>query len=355
MFVVKLVPLLLGVAGCAGAVESSKLEDRARRTVPVPICLKPLERHAGAGVVSALKPEDYWALVLPAFDAGTNTVDRTSPDCSGRPVFDTPGLSDAEGVRTGAVSVKPDDAVVTPGPDGMRIVWLRTHRFADGTAAGPLALARPREGYAEVYATGFYRGREKDSRFALERMGPRFVVTAGDEGCSGAKRNRACESSFRVMLMSAGRLVSAAQFALDRVDYRSAPGFSGTVQYRLTATPVFKPHLLRVIEQLVVRDQNQGVIRKSDLERVFRFEPSGRLVTRSDSLWKQVAGESLTTQTVPAVPQAPAPRKPKVKPRSPAPAVPRALPLPKPHAKPRSMVPAAPQDLAPPSPDLYSR
>jgi hypothetical protein len=289
--------------------------------------LKPLERHAGTGVVSSLKPQDYWTLVLPTFDASSNSVDRTSPDCSGRPVFDKPELAEAEGVRTGALVVKPDDAVVTPGPDALRIVWLRTHRFADGTAAGPLALARPREGYAEVYATGFYRGREKDSRFALERMGPRFVVTAGDEGCSGAKSNQPCESSLRVMVMSAGKLVPAAQIALDRVDYRSAPGVSGTAQYRLTATPVFQPKSLRVIEQVVVRDQNQSVIRKSDLERVFRLEPDGRLVPTSDSLWKQVAGETTNPAMAPPAPQNPAPaaaQKPAAPaPQKPAPAAPK--------------------------------
>src|SRR5512145_3151102 len=93
-------------AGCAGAVESSKLEDNARRTVPVPICLKALERRSG-GAVSVVRPEDYWGLVLPSYDPGGNTVDRSSPDCSGRTVFDKPELSQAEGVRSGALLVKP--------------------------------------------------------------------------------------------------------------------------------------------------------------------------------------------------------------------------------------------------------
>jgi hypothetical protein len=283
--------------------------------VPVPICLKPLERHGGAGVVSSLKPEDYWGLVLPSFDAGALTVDRTSPDCSGRSVFERPELAEAEGVRTGPLPVKPDDAVVTPGPDALRIVWLRTHKFADGTAAGPIALARPREGYAEVYATGFYRGRLEDSRFAVERMGPRFVVTAGDEGCSGVKPNQSCESAFTVMLMNAGQLVPSAHFALDRIAYRSAPGASGAAQFRLTATPVFAPQSIRVIEQVVVRDETQGVIRKSDLERVFRLEPGGRLVPNADSLWTQVAGESPTPANPPPAPPSSPTTGPRTKPR----------------------------------------
>lgn len=282
----------LGVMGCAGAVESSRLEDNARRTVPVPICLKGLERYGADGAISTVKPEDYWGLILPSFDPGANTVDRSAADCGGRPVFDKPELADAEGPRSGALSVQPDDAIVTPAPDGMRIVWLRTHRFADGTAAGPLALVRPREGFVEAYATGFYRGREKDSRFTLERMGPRFVVTAGDEGCRGAKPKQACESAFEVMLMASGKLVPSAQFALDRIQYGSLPGVSGVVQYRLTATPVFQKTELRVVEQLVLRDENQGVIRKSDLERVFRIEPTGELSSPHPSLWQQGEGQA---------------------------------------------------------------
>jgi len=278
--------------GCASAVESSKLEDRARRSVPVAVCLKSLARHGGEGVVSALQPADYWSLVLPSFDAGSSTVDRSLPDCAGRPVFENPALAEAEGSRTGSLPAKLEDAIVTPAADGLRIVWLRTHRFADGTAAGPLALVRPRAGYAEVYATGFYRGRLKDSHFSLERMGPRLLVTVSDEGCAGIKPNQACESSFAVFIMNAGQLVPAARFALDRIDYRAVPGTAGTSQVRLTATPVFQDRVLRVAEQVVVRDSSQSVVRKSDLERLFQLSAGGRLTPTAESLWVQVVGNA---------------------------------------------------------------
>ncbi|MFZ5891296.1 MAG: hypothetical protein ACOY0T_09620 [Myxococcota bacterium] len=358
-------------SACAGAVESSKFEDRARRTVPVPICLKPLQRHGGEGIVSALKPEDYWSMVLPSFDAGAGTVDRSSPDCAGRPVFDNPELAQAEGVRTGALVVKLDDAVITPGPDGLRVAWFRTHHFADGTSAGPIALVRPREGYAEVYATGFYRGRSKDSHFSLERMGSRVLVSANDEGCTGVKPNQACETLFSVFLMNAGRLESAARFPLDRIEYRSAPGVSGTAQYRLTATPVFQEHAIRVQEQVVVRDASQGVVRKSDLERVYQLG-GGRLTPTADSLWVQVTGEVNSppplppSQTAPgtagipttpgtpsvpprtpSVPNVPKPSTPSIpKPSMPRPPSPPAPPIP------RAPVPTPPSPPSPPTPSL---
>lgn len=288
-------------SGCAGAVESSRIEDRARRTVPVPICLKALERRSSG--VSVLKPEDYWSLILPSYDAGANTLDRSAPDCSGRLVFDKPELSEAEGVRSGSLTVKPETAVITPASDGLRIVWLPTHRFANEEAAGPLALLRPREGFAEVYATGFYRGNQKSSRFALERMGTRFVVTAGDEGCATAKGKR-CQSSVKVYVMRSGMLAPSADLAVDRVDFRSMAGVPGPVQYRLTVTPIFENKALRVVEQLAVRDENQSVLRKSDMERVFELKADGRLECKQQSLW-DVEGVNAAPVAAPPAPQTP--------------------------------------------------
>ena len=299
----------LPVLGCASAVESSKLEDRARRTVPVPICLKPFERHGTAGVMTALKPEDYWKLVLPGYDAQQLTVDAGSSDCAGRPAFVQSELLEAEGPRTGLIPVRPDDAMVASGPDGFRVVWLRTHKFPGGVSAGPMALVRPREGYAEVYATGHYRGRVESSRFSLERMGPRILVTATDEGCAGVKPNQACETSFSIFLLSAGRLARAATLALDRIEYRSA-GMAETAQFRLTATPVFQENIIRVVEQVVVSAPSQGTIRKADLERVFSMQPNGTLRSNADSLWAQVAAESAgSNRPPPAPPPSAAPKR----------------------------------------------
>ncbi len=295
--------LMLGLfaSGCAGAVESSKMEDRARRTVPVPICIQPLERSTSG--VSKAKPEDYWKMVLPSFDAGSATVDAGSPDCAGRPAFAEADLLQAEGPRTGSLSAKPERAVVTPGPDGFRVVWLRTFDFADGTSAGPLALVRSREGYAEVYGTGALRGKVKTTRLALERMGSRILVTATDEGCGPeTKPGQPCETAFTVFLLGGGRLTRAAELPLDRIDYRPFPGLPGVSKYRLTATPVFQDKGLRVVEQVLVQDANQGTVRKSDLERVFKLGSDGKLEASAPSLWNQVVGSEKAAPTSPVSP-----------------------------------------------------
>jgi hypothetical protein len=302
--------LLAPVTGCAGAVESSKVEDRARRTVPVPICLRPFERHGASGVVSSLRPEDYWSLVLPGYDPQQLTVDSASGDCAGRPAFVPADLADAEGPRGGLIPVKPDDAMIASGPDGFRIVWLRTHKFPGGAHSGPLSLVRPREGYAEVYATGQYRGAVQTSRFSLERMGPRILVTATDEGCDGVKPNQACETSFSIYLLSAGRLARAATFPLDRIEYRSTAGIGEVAQFRLVATPVFQENVIRVVEQVVVSAPSQGTIRKADLERVYKLQPNGTLKANVDSLWAQVAAETAAAAPQPPPPPPAPPAKP---------------------------------------------
>jgi hypothetical protein len=302
-----LTALVVSQLGCASAVESSKMEDRARRTVPVPICIQPLERTTSG--VSKIEPADYWKMVLPGFDAGSSTVDATSNDCSGRPAFAESDLLSAEGPRAGSLPAKPENAVVMPGPDGFRVVWLRTFQFGDGSSSGPLALVRSREGYAEVYGTGSLRGKLKTTRLALERMGSRILVTATDEGCGEVKPGQSCQTAFTVYVLGGGRLNRAASLPLDRIDYRPFPGLPGLSKYRLTATPVFQEKGMRVVEQVVVQDPNQGIVRKSDLERVFKLSPGGQLESSAPSLWTQVAGETNTPPT--SMSPAPAPLDPK--------------------------------------------
>jgi hypothetical protein len=280
--------------------ESSKLEDRARREVPVPICLKTLERRGTSGASSAT-PSDYWSLVLPTYDSGSSTVDRSTPDCTGHDVFSNPLFQDVEGPRTGLIPAKAEDLVVSPGANDFKVLWLRVARFGNGDAGGPLALARPREGTAELYAIGTYRGSAAASHFSIERLGPRILITAGDDACTSAKPGQACQSKLAIFLMNAGRLVPVADLALDRIDYGTAPGVAGTVQYHLTATPFFEPKGLRVAEQVVVRDSTQAAIRKSNLER--RFELKGSVLSASTgSLWDEVV--------IPGAPAAPAQVKP---------------------------------------------
>jgi len=299
-----LVALALVQVACAGAVESSKFEDKARRTVPVPVCVQPLQRNTSG--VSNVVPADYWKMVLPSYDAGSSTLDTSAPDCAGRPAFSESDRLNAEGPRTGSIPVPADNAVVTSGPDNFRVVWLRTYKYGDGSWSGPIALTRAREGYAEVYGTGTYRGRPGSTRFALERMGSRILVTSTDEGCGQVKPGQGCETDFNAFLLSGGQLARAASFPLDRIDYRPFGGLPGVAKFRLTAAPVFQPRAMRVIEQVTVEDPSQGMVRKSDLERVFSLGPDGSLKANAPSLWSELDKPSSAPPPPPPPPPPPA-------------------------------------------------
>ena len=335
------------VAACAPAAESTRIEDGARRVVPVPICLKPLMRHGGKNVVSNLTPADYWSMVLPSYDPAGPTVDPSSSDCAGRPLLTNPELAMAEGTRTGQIRAAEEDVVVGNGPDGFKVVWLRTHRFGDGTAGGPLALVRAKPAYAEVYAVGLYRGGIAGSRFGFERLGPNILVTAVDEGCAGAKGGQACDTALYLFLSRAGELQKSARLSLDRVHYGPSPGIQGTAQFRLTATPVYGEKNVRVVEQVVIRDSAQNELRKSDLERTFSLK-GVELVASGPSLWSQVLGGN-DAPPLRAAPQ-PAPASSMLPPAIPPKAAPTGRPAPPPPPPPPDAYQPPPQPTHRPAP-----
>jgi hypothetical protein len=276
-------------SACASAVESSRIEDAARRAVPVPICLKPLPRHADKGVIAQLSAEDYWSMILPSYEPGAGTVDAQGRDCAGRALLSKAELAQAEGPHEGPIPARPQDVTVTGAADGFKVVWLRTHQFADGTAAGPLALVRPREAYAEVYAVGLYRGHPGAARLGFERLGFRILVTATNDGCGGGKAAESCQTNLTLFLCTGGELLPSAQFATLRVETGAEPGMD-RVQYRLTANPIYEAKSVRVREQMVVRDSGQNELRKSNQDRIFTLQGGTALAAKNPSLWTQVVG-----------------------------------------------------------------
>lgn len=281
----------LGIAGaaggCAAAVESPRLEDRARRQVPVAICLTALERYGTQGVVPALKPPDYWRMVLPSYDPEAKTVDTSAGDCAGRFVFSDTALGTSRG---GIVSAGDEQVRVADAPGKFKIVWLSTHQFEDTEVAGPLALVRPLEGRAEVYAVGLFRGPPQSS-FAFERLGSHILLTASDGRCSAVEKDQPCKTTVRVFVMRMGRLLEAAAFATDRVERRRGSG-GGAVTYQFTAIPDFSAKGFRLLEQVVVQDASQPAIQKSTLERNFQLTAEGKLVSEENSLWERVVPDA---------------------------------------------------------------
>jgi len=276
--------LVAALAACQANVQSAKTEDEARLMIPVPICVKRLPRGTTPGAVVSLRPDEYWPILLPSFDRNARTVDPNAPDCSGRL-----SLSNLSTQGTESVRVDPQKATVAPGADGMKIVWLQSHRVGEDMYEGLLALTRQRESYMEVYAVGIHRGRPDGTRFALQRMGPRYVVEGTQEDCSGDGGERRCRAAAFVYLVGTGSLRPAASFPVEQTA-RSMQRDGNQLDFRFSASTEYKDTAIELTEHLSVSAKGQGEIRVSDLERAFRLE-AGQLVASGESLWTKTLRE----------------------------------------------------------------
>lgn len=263
------------IVSCGAAIETSKVEDLARHEVPVAICLKEAP-SAGGGVMAALRPADYWDLVLPGYDPQRLVLDTTAADCAGRPLFASAKLNAKD-----VIGAKDEQVHVADVAGNFKVVWLKTHAFQDGDATGPLALVRSLDGRSEVYAIGVFRGPAKATRFDLQRIGPDLLITADDGGCSSVK-GKPCVTSMNVLLMRMGRLLDAARFATHGVSFSGAE--NAPIEHRFSATPDFGADGLVLSEQMVAEDPTKPVVQRSTLKRFFKLDEGGKLITEQPSL-----------------------------------------------------------------------
>ena len=280
--------LLLGVAllgGCKKNVLSSKTEDDARLMIPVPICVKRLPRASTPGAVVSLSSEEYWALLLPSYDSGARTVDPGALDCSGRQ-----SLARLSPPETKRIRVDPEKVTLAGGADGMKLVWLQSHPLSDGVFEGLMAITRQRESYMEVYAVGIHRGLPAGTRFTLQRMGPRLVVEAVQETCTGKGGDRRCNASTSVYLMTTGALRHSANFPIEQVVRVPGRDDYGSVEYRFSASAEYRDTSIELNEHLSVTAQGQGETRSSDLQRALRLQ-NGQLLASGESLWTKTQRE----------------------------------------------------------------
>lgn len=274
--------------GCAATEERPRTEDDARQLAPLPACLIELGSRGAPteGVVKSLSEEQLWRVVYPAYDARRHQLPADPVACTGRPILRDEAL--AGGAATSAI--QEGDTSLGSGGDRLKIAWLRSLSFEDGTAGGALALVRAYESTAEVYAVGAFRGRLK-TLFTIERIGPEVVVAAQDDGCAGRKAGTPCEATVTVFRPRFGALDPVATIAQERISYTadSEPGVRGRTEYRLASSIQYLDGGIRVLEQVTVRDDLGREVRRAELERAYTFAPDGKMVVDEDSLWSRVA------------------------------------------------------------------
>ena len=286
------VPMLVALAaGCSGAAQQSTIYEEARLMAPPPACIMRLPARAGGKAVRSLKEEEYWELVFPSFERPRQALPDRALACTGRTVFDDPLFKGATRVASYPAPVSEGDVLVGSGGDRLRVIWLRTHRDADGLEVGPLALVRAKDDFGEVYAVGAYKGRTPRPLFRLERIGVEAVVSVTDEDCTRKdyKLGTPCESTQGIYMARKGVLVNLATFSTERRAYVSAgeQGTTGLVEYHLTASPKFEEKGVTLSEQILAVDEGGRELRHSEIERVFALEDI-KLIPNEEPLWPRI-------------------------------------------------------------------
>lgn len=278
-----------GLSACSETTRPPRIEDAPRAMAPVPACLQPLAAKVrAAGTLRNLREEEYWKLVFPSYDASHHELDPSAAACTGTAIFADPVF--AGGATRGTpMKIEDGDILYGNGGDHVRIVWMRTHRWQDGSEAGPIALVRARDDFAEVYAVGVFKRAATQSAFQAERLGEEFLVSATDDGCEGLAPTKECVTKLTLLLPRFGRLVQVAAIDTEKRAYATGgePGVQGPVEYRLTTSPQYGVGGVKLFEEVQATDSAGRLVRSTELERMLVLR-DGKMEPTGEGIWDRV-------------------------------------------------------------------
>jgi hypothetical protein len=181
------------------------------------------------------------------------------------------------------------DIIYGTGADRLKVAWLRSYNVQDGTEAGLLAVIRPAERFAELYALGAFRGHADRVRFTVPRIGGGFVVAAEDDGCKGRKANDPCDAMTTLFLPHRGKLERVAEITTERFKYLPAneKGAVGILEAHGQATLQFTATGVGLTEVVEIHDNKGRTVRRAERERTLTLEGDG-LVASDTPLWDKV-------------------------------------------------------------------
>ncbi len=239
-----------------------------------------------------LREPEVVKLMFPSFDEEKRALPQRAETCTGAALFDDPMFRDGQLVRRNSWPFIEQEGDLTYGSGGdrLKIVWLRTHTYADGTAGGPLAVIRSGERFAELFAIGALRSQSERTKLGTARMGGDFLVTAENDGCTGRKAGTACQTVMSVFLPRRGQLGTVVDIPVERIAYsgKAERGAMGVLEYHLTSVPEFRADAIRFVEQVRVKDDAGRDLRKAEHERIFTIDDKGKATASGPSLWDQV-------------------------------------------------------------------
>ncbi|MCL2778308.1 MAG: hypothetical protein FWD73_09915 [Polyangiaceae bacterium] len=295
------------LVGCGAPPERTRIEDQSRRVAPLPACVMHLPaRRTASGTARKLLEPEIVKLIFPVFNDKTRSLAQGALACTGATIFDDPIFNGGQIVRHSAWPFVEQEGDLTygSGADRLKVVWLRTHVFPDGTFAGPIAIYRTSERFAEVFAVGVHRGQPATTSLGVARMGGDVLVTVQQDGCSNRKEGSACQTMLDVLLPRRGALTEFVRVPVERVAYsaRGERGSVGVLEYRMTSVTNFGEDSIHLLEQIHVRDDTGRDFRRAEHERLITVDDSGHPTSSEPPLWDQFVKVDAEGRSAPATP-----------------------------------------------------
>jgi hypothetical protein len=292
-----LVPL--GCSGCVTPPKQPHEEVETRQATPISVCttqLAPPRRKAsGKAVVRSLDPEQWLEVMVPSFDRAKG-LSATDPDCTGHYLFANEELRYGMSKQGWPRKVDPDELEIASGPEGMRVLWLRSLTFENGDVGGPVALVRALDDRAEIYGIGSLRA-PPDVKLTPVRVGNEPLVVAEAKRCPDPT---SCRTSAHFYLVRRGRLIDAATVDVDRVQRVPSVTERGLyAEYQLKTDVTYESDGILLLEQVQVRiipyeqagdRDSDRVLRKVEFTRKLKVERDSLFAT-NESLWERVVGQ----------------------------------------------------------------
>jgi len=291
--------LTASLAGCGSYPDQPHGEAKTRKQTPIPVCstpLEPVQRSAsGRAVVRTLDPEQWVGVIAPSYSEERG-LGATDTDCTGHYMFANETLRGGISATGWPRKVDPDEIEISAGPDGMRVVWLRTLKYENGDEGGPLALVRAVDDRAEVYGIGSLRAPPKGTKIQPVRLGNDNLVVVEAKQCPDPDD---CRQRAQFYLARRGRLIEAAAVDVERTAVLPSVTERGLyARYTLRTDVIYKPNGIQLLEQIRVRiikyeeetRDSDRELRRVEFQRFLRVERD-TLFSSNDPLWERVVGQ----------------------------------------------------------------
>ncbi len=278
---------------------------------PSALCSIP-RQAAGTGGARPVRPNHWMNLLLKGFrfrrDAKGQLDFRAHYDCIGESIVWPAPPADCPAPppdRPSPARLEESSVIERRLPDGDRLVWVITHRYADGDGLGPVALATVSDRRLSVRALGHYRGRTGRVQMRLWSIGQGEVLVVEGERCQQPDKPATCEREAGVMVLDRDRFAvvpirdrEGKCIEPARVEFRRQAEMSiesGTVRrFEFSASIGHDVRYLVVTEQIDINDfdpTQSGLpprhVRRVDTERFIHLQ--GReLVSRQQPLWRRM-------------------------------------------------------------------